>query len=147
MKETTYKYTKYKNLINWPEEDRKYTNTGEGGMAIYFIIPSLSYTVRRNVTCTGKIFLPVWSVTLSPIWLQRKMDSLFYREMKRNYEQWYEVDFAMLIGSTKKSFWDDKKGQYFIANEKHLTEDGKKLFAFIKDMYNKKPTIVTLLDT
>lgn len=129
------------NLVNFPTEN--YENTGEGGLAVFFIIRESIQNSRQVCLTGGTAYWGVQDVVISPIAYSRLNDEL----SKANNGNGVETcDLIMLVASTKNALWNENFG-YFAAEERHLTEKGKQLFDMLTEIYEQKPDIVTLLDT
>ena len=126
-----------KNLVKFPFPDDEWEDTGEGGMAVFFIL--LKDEAKRNKCLEGDVRWMSQDVVLDP--------PRYQRLNKKINKYGYEVDLAMLADSTKRSLYSESEGYYFIANEKTLTKKGKELFDLLTKIYGQKPDIVTLLDT
>jgi len=125
-----------KDLVIFPEIEYPFVNTGEGGMAVFFVL--LKNFQKDRQKCSGGNGL--WPVQDVVVWPPKYMD--INSKGFRN-----PVDLIMLVASTKMSLWDERKKCYWHATEKDLIEEGKILFDMIERIYGQKPDIVTLLDT
>lgn len=132
------------------EEDRVYKNSGKG-MSIFLVLLESNYKRRQRQKChAGSIIWPVQSIVIAPesyTKLNNKLVSLWRRWRFRKLYPSRLVDMAMLIGSTTKSFWNEKTELYWRATERDLTVKGKELLGILSRVYKQKPDIVTLLDT
>ena len=129
-------------------------DTGEGGLAFYFVI--LPHPRRDNQRLQCIVQGATWGqqdVVLSPKIMKRLNQELHQRADDIEEEHGHyistsaSVDLCMLIGSTKKSIWIGKDGHYFKPTYMDLTSKGKKLYKLISSIYFEEPMIVTLLDT
>jgi len=119
-----------KDLIKFPKTG--YENTGEGGLAVFFVLLAKHTRKERRQKCMGGGFcFPQQDVVISP----------------RRKRVIGEADMAMLVASTKEALWDERKGTYFKAAKNDLTKKGLKLLSILTDIYGEEPMIVTLLDT
>ena len=136
-------------LITFPEPNgTNITDTGEGGLAIFFVIiknPELSK--QRQLCLAGS---PEWGIqdsVLSDSYMQTLNDNMYKHFKRDEHHHTVSVDLAMLVGSTKKSLWLESTGHYFKPKYKDLTKKGKELYTLLAGIYKEKPRIVTLLDT
>ena len=140
------------NLVNFPEVGPDYGDSGEGGLAVFFVLLTPKYPASRQVCCAGHALWPIQDVTLYPKKFRHIEAELAKKAI--NNENWelqtVPIDLAMLVGSTKKSLYHIKDGEYdnyFVATYRTLTDEGKKLYKMLTQIYGSKPDIVTLLDT
>lgn len=149
-------------LVNLPEvtnpnaigDDKGVCDTGEGGLAFFFVI--LPHPRRDNQRLQCIVQGGSWGqqdVVLAPKLMQRLNDELHQNadDLKEELGSYVStsasVDLCMLIGSTPRSIWIGEDGHYFKPTYKDLTDKGKELFNLIGDIYFEDPLIVTLLDT
>ena len=125
-----------KNLVKFPSIDDNWEDTGEGGLAVFFIL--LEGEVERNKCLEGDIRWMSQDVVLAP---ER------YIYLNKTDHHGHQVDLAMLVDSTTRSLYSQEEGCYFTASKKTLTRRGKKLFEMLTEIYRQEPDIVTLLDT
>jgi hypothetical protein len=126
-------------LVELPKEG--YENTGEGGLAFYFIVPKLKNGDRCVCIPGGGTSWGYPDVVIYP----SKYKSYPEYDKRDEYVP-MPIDAGLLIGSTGLSLWNDFKGEYFHATFSSLTNEGKALYTQLKKMYGKVD-IVTLLDT
>lgn len=134
-----------KDLVIFPEIEDPFKNTGEGGIAVFFVLLSDSPKDRRQKCLAGSGIWPLQDVI---VWPPEYID--INREISKiiNFDVFGRAaDLIMLVASTKISFWNKSSGYYWHATEKDLTEEGTILFKMIEKIYGQKPDIVTLLDT
>ncbi len=118
-------------LVNLPQGD--YKDTGEGGLAFFFVIPQQQgFDNSRQVCIAGNIVWPVQDCQISP--------------RVKSYSTEEEIDGGLLIGSTARSLWSEFNEEYFTPTFYDLTSDGKKLWQTLVSLYGEV-VIVTLLDT
>lgn len=126
-------------MVKLPEMGDLWTDSGEGGLAFYFVVKKNNYENDRCVCIPGG----------TPMWGETDV-VLFPHDKEYNRYQYNDhplhVDCAMLIGSTKLSLWNEHEGEYFHAMPNTLTPDGELLYEMLKQMYGQVD-IVTLLDT
>jgi len=146
MRERTGVNTNFKNLIKFPELGGRWTNTGEGGLDVYAVILQPEKLEDHYSKClTGTPNWGVMDVVISPE-KYKKLNKVLFDEETINYSpSSVPVNLAILIGTTKTTFWDGNF--YFTAKMSDLTDYGKDLFDIIKRTYGVYPDIVTLLDT
>ncbi len=130
-------------LVNLPTEG--FEDTGENGMAFFFIVPTKNdFKERRQVCLAGNLFYPLQDVQIYP------NESSVFPRIKKDYEypenNIKDIDAGLLIGSTKQSLFSNIHGEYFHATYKSLTLEGKKLYNILMKLYGDI-IIVTLLDT
>lgn len=118
-------------LVNLPAEG--YVDSGEGGMAFYFVVKSLLKQKTGRCVC-GVGAVATW----------QRPDAC----LTRGYDSEKQVDAFLLVGSTTKALVRGEKfsGKYFNAKYSNLTGEGKALFDILKELYGEVD-IVTLLDT
>ena len=123
-------------MVKLPEMGDLWKDSGEGGLAFYFVVKKNDYTHDRCVCISSG----------SPMW--GNSDVIIFPRDKayKTYGMPLQVDCAMLIGSTRRSLWNDFEGEYFHATPKTLTPDGELLYEILRQMYGQVD-IVTLLDT
>jgi hypothetical protein len=146
MREKVGINSNFKNLIKFPKLGGRWTNTREGGLDVYAVILQPEKIEDNYSKClTGTPNWGVIDVVLSPDKYKILNKKLFDEETINYSPSSVPVNLAMLIGTTKITFWDGNF--YFTAKMNDLTDYGKDLFDIIKWSYGRYPDIVTLLDT
>lgn len=130
-------------LIIFPESG--YKDSGEGGLAVFFILCSTEAKPRRQKCIAGQALWPVQDVVIGPP-KYVKIDNDLSKARNHTDFPVEMVDLVMLVASTRLSLWNDDLG-YWCAEEKDLTSKGKQLFDMLTEIMGQKPDIVTLLDT
>lgn len=130
-------------LVNLPQTG--YADSGEGGLAFFFIIKPRPFDKQRQACMAGDIMWPLQDCQIKPrTWPD------FLNESPRDYNHLEKyvtpIDAGLLIGSTGQSLWSDFKGEYFTPTIEDLTPEGKRLYHTLKRLYGEI-TLVTLLDT
>jgi len=135
-------------LVIFPEENKKWKDSGEGGLAVFFVLLNREDNVKRQKCCAGDIYWTEHNVVAGPK-KYRKLNNELSTAGKghRLHTGMTPVDLAMLIASTNKSLYDVDEGYYFVTEKKDLTPRGLQLFHLITTIYKHPPDIVTLLDT
>lgn len=132
-------------LVKLPE--RGYENTGEGGLAFFFVVKSNPPSQDRQACITGGPLWPLQDCQIKPRgwpWWERKERDGHPTGTDKIYGE--PIDAGLLIGSTGLSLFSDGTGEYFTPKVSDLTSEGKRLYHTLKRIYGDV-TIVTLLDT
>jgi len=127
-------------LVNLPQIG--YEDSGEGGLAFFFVVKQKPCGSERQVCFGGYVMWPLQDCQIKP----RNWPPFLDR--KRSYTDFplQPIDAGVLVGSTGLSLWSDNKEEYFTPNVTDLTPEGKRLYHTLKKIYGEV-TIVTLLDT
>jgi len=116
-------------LVNIPHEF-DWKDTGEGGLAFFFLVPCLPYPGTRQVCLAGGLWWPQQDAEVST----RTLPS--------------PIDGGLLVGSTGQSLWSDTLESYFEFREHDLNEEGAALLSLLRKIYGEYSVeLVTLLDT
>lgn len=127
-------------LVEFPKTG--YKDTGEGGLAVFFILPvTKDFTERRQKCVAGDLYWTSQDVVIAPTKYRRLNDKL--HKLKHVVQR---IDLAMLVASTKKAL-SSEEGDYWRATKKDLTGRGRTLYKLLTKIYGQGPDIVTLLDT
>ena len=113
------------NMVNLPSIGDEWYDSGEGGLAFYFLIPENG---RLECNVAG-VFWGDQDVVVYP----------------RNLKE-FGLAAGVLIGSTPQSLASHRSG-YFHPTLEDLTSKGTYLFRTLEWAYRETPIIVTLLDT
>jgi len=132
-------------LIKIPKDGnyKDYKDSGEGGLAVFFVLLSSEAKPRRQKCIAGQGAWTVQNVVVGP----RKYIKLNDTLSQEKYGQYTAVDLVMLVASTNESLWSEKEGRYWQAREEDLTGQGRTLSTMLTKIFGQKPDIVTLLDT
>lgn len=112
-------------MIKFPPCAYPYTDSGEGGMFVKFIV----YADDVKTDCCVDYAVESVNVSLTSLLSNICVASI-------------------LIGTTHLSLWDDDEKEYWVASYLDLTEEGKQLKKLLENLYGpNKIHIVTFLDT
>ncbi len=148
--------------VNFPLHDKRYLDTGEGGMFVHLVVlsddayplgvgiryPSGEFSYLYNETLVGSDILGD-SVATECILFPRL---LFHRkdDMNSIYERYLSAGVlcVLTLGATNWSGFDEQRGAYFVASYDDLTTEGKALYEAIRALYpNNAIYLITWLDT
>lgn len=130
--------------VNFPVNDSRYKNSGEGGMFVKLVAEA-----DDNAVCCGAHVADVLSECL----IGDKLKEHYPRadeptEKYSTLAKYVSVpyEFSILLGSTGWSGWDGDK--YWTCTFEDLTDSGKELYCMMEKMYpDCKLELLTFLDT
>jgi len=160
--------------VNFPVDDPRYKNTGEGGMFVRLVVEEKEN--KGWMVCCGGLqhiqydeCLVADDVCPPPQRLPRNIDSLPPEEVDRILKEtqiypveahhfpllkdgsWGSVGYLSIItlGSTGWSGWDNETDDYWHCTYGDLTEEGRSLYDSLKNLYGEDCQIYlqTWLDT
>ena len=137
-----------RSFVHWPTDME---NTGEGGMAVFLIVPersaidwaecSMNMPILRaqDVVVQGQrpIEEQVWGVSQYSGMEPESRAELYKRS---------DLLACVCLGTTGGSYSDPDWG-YFIAGFSDLTDDGQQLYQLLARLYKVEPVLITFLDT
>lgn len=145
--------------VNFPINDARFQNTGEGGMFVKLVVcDDRDYDDRFGVCC-GVHVIDMMSESLIaddryPLDDDddyRRMESFHFPHLKSNDFFRYnsrEYLAAIVLGSTDWSGWDDERGDYWSCTFDDLSDEGKALYRQLEALYPGCTLhLLTFLDT
>jgi hypothetical protein len=132
-------------FVQWPID---YETTGEGGMAVFLVVPEDGWSQCSVVMPT----MECDDVLVNG----RELEEAIFPGSNRY--RWYDsgdqvVDLTSVrlaacvcLGTTGGAYRDEEKG-YFQAQVSDLTAAGKWIYNLMRQLYGRDPELLTFLDT
>lgn len=138
-------------FVKWPLNGSGYHHTGEGGLAVFLIVPDDGDGVECGVTMpsfgrylAGTVIVRGQEEAERRLWGLSQYD----HEARKTEEFEYDRDLlaVVCIGSSAAAWLHEDEG-YFKPTFDDLTPQGQRLFELLFLLHGSEPEIITLLDT
>ena len=146
--------------VVWPacaatslEASAGFYDTGEGGMQCWLLVPEkFSAGPRTSVVnvCAAGVTISVLDISpfVSPLpahYIIRQVTLM--RDGSKICVDLMHVVAAVCIGASTSSPWDCARGAFWQATRRDLTEQGRRLFKALANLYRTRPRFVMALST
>lgn len=143
--------------VDWASVMQRYQDSGEGGMAVYAVLPEDDSTPESFVACIPyttvsiRMLQPDVAITHTGLWPERMVTCCHMPESDFCGKEVADEDsapllLAMCLGGSGGS-WYSPECDYFDCAMSDLTSEGQALLSSLTRLYGRCPTLVTVLDT
>lgn len=144
--------------IDWTRVMYRHEDSGEGGMAVYAVLPEDDKIPESFVAClpgtSVSMYQPDAMVTTAhrTLWPRQKTTCCHVVSdgglCEKQIQDPESVDLlmALCLGGSGGSWWSESNG-YFDCQVEDLTPEGQALLGDLTRLYGRSPLLITLLDT
>lgn len=133
--------------VRWPGTDGGYRITGEGGLAVFLLVPAQDQT-----ECC--VAMPVITMEATDVLVDSPEAEQRYFPGSTRYQPINEpgdltsvpLAACICLGSTGAAYHNEGRG-YFYATFADLTPAGQRLHEAVGELYGVEPVLLTFLDT